>query len=84
MIVNFILFLFTQVIIAAVLVLPDASLPTWITDFTTTLQAYFLNWGFIFPISSFLLLLGFFITVETAILAFYGVNAIIKVVRGSG
>jgi len=84
MILNFILFLFTEVINTASALLPTASLPSWFTTTANILTQYFINWNFIFPMTSFLLLLAFFITVELAVIAFYGVNAIIKVVRGSG
>jgi len=84
MIVNFILYIITEAINLATAVLPVATLPSWFTDSISTVTGYFLNWGFIFPMSSFLLLVGFFVSVELAILAIFGVNAIIKVVRGSG
>jgi len=84
MITNFILFIIAEVINGASYILPTASMPSWFSGGVATISYYFVSWNFIFPIANFLLLIAFFISVELAVLAVFGFNAIIKVVRGSG
>lgn len=65
-------------------VLPSAELPTWITETSTSVTYYVNVWSFTINFEHFLYLLAYFIAFELAILAIFGINAIIKVLRGSG
>lgn len=84
MITEAILYFITQIIRGAVYLLPDATFPDWIANGQSGLVDYMVKWNFLFPWTAFLGLVGFILLVEGAVLTIYGVNAIIKVVRGSG
>lgn len=84
MIVNLILILINFVLEPLTLALPSATLPTWITGKYDSIIYNIQTWNFILPMSSIVLLIAFFVLVEGTILTVYGVNAIIKIVRGSG
>lgn len=84
MITEALLYFITAIINGAAAHLPTASFPTWINDRIDGLAYYVQQWNFLFPADNFVLLLTFIFICEAAILTIWGVNAIVKVVRGSG
>lgn len=84
MITEAILYFITVIIKGVVSVLPEASMPDWLNSSINSITQYVIQWNFIFPMTNLVYLILFFLSIETAVLTIYGVNAIIKLVRGSG
>lgn len=82
MIVDAILIVFSAIISTILQLLPEATLPTEITDLFTQFSAGFGFVGFALPVGTILTVLGLFVTIEGILLVWRLFRLVWKLFRG--